>query len=61
MSKTKLLYVEDELFLARIVKESLESRDYEVIMESDGAKATDVFKKQSLIYVCWMKKFPSYF
>lgn len=45
MSKTKVLYVEDELFLGKIVKESLESRGFEVAMESDGAKATDLFKK----------------
>ena len=45
MSKTKVFYVEDELFLARIVKESLESRGFEVIMENDGAKAMDSFKK----------------
>jgi len=45
MSKTKVFYVEDELFLGKIVKESLESRDFEVIMESDGAKATELFKK----------------
>ncbi len=45
MSKAKVLYVEDELFLGKIVKESLESRNYEVIMEGDGAKATEVFKK----------------
>ncbi|MBS1934552.1 MAG: DNA-binding response regulator, partial [Bacteroidetes bacterium] len=32
----KVFYVEDELFLAKIVKESLESRGFEVIMESDG-------------------------
>ena len=36
MSKTKVLYVEDELFLGKIVKESLESRQYDVVMESDG-------------------------
>src|SRR5258705_7907488 len=41
----KIFYVEDELFLGKIVKESLESRGFEVIMESDGAKATSVFKK----------------
>lgn len=41
----KILYVEDELFLGKIVRETLESRGYEVIMESDGAKATDQFKK----------------
>lgn len=41
----KIFYVEDELFLGKIVKESLESRGFEVIMESDGAKATPLFKK----------------
>jgi len=45
MSRTKILYVEDELFLGKIVRESLESRDYEVIMEGDGAKVTELFKK----------------
>ena len=45
MSKTKVFYVEDELFLAKIVKESLESRGFDVIMESDGAKAVAAFKK----------------
>lgn len=40
----KILYVEDELFLGKIVRESLESRGFEVIMESDGAKATGLFK-----------------
>jgi DNA-binding response OmpR family regulator len=41
----KVLYVEDEVFLGKIVKESLESRGFEVTMESDGAKATALFKK----------------
>jgi DNA-binding response OmpR family regulator len=45
MDKSKILYVEDELFLGKIVKESLESRGFEVMMESDGAKATELFKK----------------
>lgn len=45
MSKTKILYIEDELFLGKIVKESLESRGFEVIMEADGGKAVDLFKK----------------
>jgi DNA-binding response OmpR family regulator len=40
----KVLYVEDELFLGKIVKESLESRGFQVIMEDDGAKATELFK-----------------
>jgi DNA-binding response OmpR family regulator len=51
MSKTKVFYVEDELFLARIVKESLESREFEVIMEHDGGKAINVFKR-SLPDIC---------
>lgn len=45
MSKTKVLYVEDELFLGKIVRESLESRGYDVIMEADGANVIDQFKK----------------
>src|SRR5678816_3455781 len=32
----KVLYVEDELFLGKIVKETLESRGFDVVMESDG-------------------------
>jgi DNA-binding response OmpR family regulator len=45
MSKTKVLYVEDELFLGKIVKESLETRHYDVTMESDGAKVLAIFEK----------------
>ena len=45
MSKIKVLYAEDELFLGKIVKESLETRGFEVFMESDGAKTTALFKK----------------
>ena len=45
MKAPKIFYVEDELFLGKIVKESLESRGFEVIMESDGIKATELFKK----------------
>jgi len=45
MSNIKILYVEDELFLGKIVRESLESRGFDVAMESDGAKVLDLFKK----------------
>lgn len=41
----KILYVEDELFLGKIVKESLESRRYEVSMETDGNKVLALFKQ----------------
>ena len=43
MSKTKILYVEDEPFLGKIVKESLESRLFEVLMIADGAKVIEAF------------------
>jgi DNA-binding response OmpR family regulator len=46
MRKAKVLYVEDEVFLAKIVSESLEGRGYEVILESDGGKAIDQFTKE---------------
>ena len=45
MEKTKLLYVEDEPYLAKIVKESLESRDFEVYLISDGKLALRAFEK----------------
>jgi DNA-binding response OmpR family regulator len=47
MNTTKVLYVEDELFLGKIVRESLESRGFAVTMESDGAKVLDVFKQSN--------------
>jgi DNA-binding response OmpR family regulator len=34
----KILYVEDELFLGKIVLESLQQRGFDVFMETDGAK-----------------------
>jgi DNA-binding response OmpR family regulator len=43
--KTKVLYVEDEPFLGRIVKESLESRAFEVTMLTDGKPVISAFEK----------------
>lgn len=43
--KIKVLYVEDEPFLGRIVKESLESRDFEVTMLTDGKQVSSIFQK----------------
>jgi len=40
----RILYVEDELSLGKIVKESLQSRGFQVHMECDGAKAFAAFK-----------------
>jgi len=41
----RILYVEDEVFLGKIVKETLESRGFEVWMESNGNEVVDAFKK----------------
>jgi len=40
----KLLYIEDEIHLGRIVTETLEKQDYEVVWEIDGAKVMDHFQ-----------------
>jgi DNA-binding response OmpR family regulator len=42
----KILYAEDELFLGKIVKESLESRGFTVLMEADGNKVLSHFTQQ---------------
>lgn len=46
MEHVRILYVEDEPFLGRIVKESLESRNYDVLMVQDGKDAVPVFRQQ---------------
>lgn len=45
MEKVKILYVEDETFLAKIVSESLQSRGFDVVIEDDGGKAMQQFEK----------------
>lgn len=45
MPKVKILYVEDEPFLGRIVKESLEVRDFDVRMVTDGKQVMSVFEE----------------
>ncbi len=42
----KVLYVEDELFLGKIVKETLESRGFDVAMEMDGADVIRTFEDE---------------
>ncbi len=44
MSNPKVLYVEDEIFLAKIVSETLQGRGYDVVLESDGAKVLSKFE-----------------
>jgi DNA-binding response OmpR family regulator len=45
MKDVRILYVEDEPFLGRIVKESLESRQFQVTMVSHGSEALAAFRK----------------
>ncbi|MGN6166134.1 MAG: response regulator transcription factor [Flavisolibacter sp.] len=45
MKKAKVLYVEDEVFLAKIVSETLQGRGYDVVLESDGGKAVKQFNE----------------
>lgn len=45
MKEIRILYVEDEPFLGRIVKESLESRHLNVTMVTHGSEALGVFRK----------------
>ena len=41
----RILYVEDEPFLGKIVKESLESRQFEVHWVTDGAEVMSAFER----------------
>jgi DNA-binding response OmpR family regulator len=47
-----ILYVEDEIFLAKIVSETLQGRGYEVVLESDGGKALQRFEEVQARHVC---------
>lgn len=38
-----IFYVEDEVFLAKIIRDSLESRGYQVVWAADGKEALDKF------------------
>jgi DNA-binding response OmpR family regulator len=40
--KTRILYIEDEPFLARIVKETLELKGYEVLHKPDGSNISEL-------------------
>jgi DNA-binding response OmpR family regulator len=41
--KTKVLYVEDEPFLGKIVRDTLEDQGFEVVWETDGARVMNRF------------------
>lgn len=40
----KVLYAEDEVFLGRIVKETLETKGFNILMETDGGTVVERFK-----------------
>jgi len=42
--KSRILYVEDEPYLGRIVMETLQNQGYELAWETDGAKVLDVLE-----------------
>ncbi|WP_178985882.1 response regulator transcription factor [Winogradskyella helgolandensis] len=46
-NKIKLLLAEDEAALGQIIKESLETRDFEVILCENGDKAFDKYKSEA--------------
>ncbi|WP_179319076.1 response regulator transcription factor [Winogradskyella helgolandensis] len=46
-NKIKLLLAEDEASLGQIIKESLETRDFEVILCENGDKAFDKYKSEA--------------
>lgn len=45
MTRIKVLYAEDEPFLGKIVKETLEEKGFDVVMETDGAAVPLVFQR----------------
>ena len=46
MKQPKVLYVEDEIFLAKIVSETLQDRGYDVVQVNDGALAVSAFTRE---------------
>jgi DNA-binding response OmpR family regulator len=46
MSRIKVLYAEDEIFLGKIVKETLDGRGFEVIMVTNGAAVLPAYQSE---------------
>ncbi len=46
MSRIKVLYAEDEISLGKIVKETLDSRGFEVIMVTNGAEVLPAYRTE---------------
>ncbi len=46
MSRIKVLYAEDEIFLGKIVKETLDSRGFDVVMVTNGAAVLPAYQSE---------------
>jgi DNA-binding response OmpR family regulator len=46
MSRIRVLYAEDEIFLGKIVKETLDSRGFEVIMVTNGGAVLSAYRAE---------------
>lgn len=46
MSRIRVLYAEDEIFLGKIVKETLDSRGFEVVMVTNGAAVLPAYQAE---------------
>jgi len=55
MERTKILVVDDESRMRKLVKDFLVKENYEVLEAGDGAEALDVFLRQRVFVLCfWM-------
>ncbi|HXD77870.1 MAG TPA: response regulator transcription factor [Puia sp.] len=46
MNRIRVLYAEDEVFLGKIVKETLDSRGFDVVMVTNGAAVLPAYREQ---------------
>ena len=46
MTKIKILLAEDEASLGMIVKESLESRDFQIFLAENGVQALEMYQNE---------------
>ncbi|MCD4737419.1 MAG: response regulator transcription factor [Bacteroidales bacterium] len=47
MTKAKILYVEDDIYLSYVTKDNLEEKGYNVVYCKDGKEALNCFRKES--------------
>ena len=52
MDKVKILVVDDESRMRKLVRDFLTRQNYEVLEAADGEEALDIFYKDKAIYCC---------